>query len=405
MKKVLKKISSIFLIVIMLSVTMVPYKEEVKAKTLRTLKEELAAKKKELAESNSEKQYTESQINSAKNNIQNISVEIDNIQTEIVNLNAEIEHLNNEIVIKKEEIKNIVNYYQKATGESMYLEYAFSATTFTDFIYRLAIAEQLSNYNEKLVNEYNQMIIDNERKQEELAARTITLNEKQATLQEDLIILGDELNTIYDANLSIQDEIKVLEEYIDTYENKYNCGLDEDIETCGRDKLPPGTAFFRPTTRGRISANFGWYSPFGSSTWHYGIDIAGIYGEPVYSSANGKVAAIVRQASCGGNMVYIQHTVNGTNYTTGYFHLKSINVSVGDVVSYNTQIGTVGGNPRVETWDKCSTGAHLHFQLAYGLYLQDYYSYSGFQAKTINPRTTVNFPAKGTWYQDRDTKY
>ena len=68
-------------------------------------------------------------------------------------------------------------------------------------------------------------------------------------------------------------------------------------------------------------------------------------------------------------MLYIQHIVNGTRYTSGYFHLSHINVRVGDMVTQNTVIGGVGGNPGIEWWDGCSTGTHLHLQLAYGLYL------------------------------------
>ena len=49
----------------------------------------------------------------------------------------------------------------------MYLEYVFTATDFTDFIYRMAIAEQLSDYNEKLISDYEDLIIENEKKKEE----------------------------------------------------------------------------------------------------------------------------------------------------------------------------------------------------------------------------------------------
>jgi len=198
----------------------------------------------------------------------------------------------------------------------------------------------------------------------------------------------------------------VLKEYIDTYQNKYKCGLDEDIDVCGRDKLPPGTAFYRPVVSGSISAHFGWYSPWGQSTWHYGTDFAGTgHGANVYSIAPGKVAAIVNRASCGGNMVYIQHIVNGTRYTSGYFHLSHVNVRVGDTVTINTVIGGVGGNPSIEYWDRCSTGTHLHLQIAYGLYLEDYYSYSGFEAKSIDARLVMNLPSVGVWFSSRDIKY
>ena len=42
---------------------------------------------------------------------------------------------------------------------------------------------------------------------------------------------------------------------------------------------------------------------------------------------------------------------------------------------------------------------------AYGLYLEDYYSYSGFEAKSIDPRLAINLPSVGVWFSSRTTKY
>ena len=406
--KSLKKISYLFLILVLLCVNFfIPLKkDEVNAKTLRDLKEELEIKQKEYHDSQNQKELTEVEINNIKKNIDAINTEISNIQIEMLNLTNEINVLNDEIIEKEEEIKSIMNYYQLANGESAYLEYIFSASTFTDFIYRFAIAEQLSNYNDKLIDEYNSKIKENEKNKKDLEEKTIALNEKQSSLQIELKSLRGSLDKIVEENMSIEDEIKVLKEYIDTYQNKYKCGLDEDIEDCGRDKLPPGTKFYRPVVSGTVSAHFGWYSPWGTSTWHYGTDFAGTgHGANVYSVASGKVAAIVNRANCGGNMVYIQHLVNGTRYTSGYFHLSHVNVRVGDTVTTDTVIGGVGGNPSIEWWDRCSTGTHLHLQIAYGLYLEDYYSYSGFESKSIDPRLVINLPGVGVWFSKRDTKY
>lgn len=408
MKKILKKFSYLCLICIMLMVNFFSPTnvERVEAKTLRDLKEELSLKKKEYQDSQNQKELTQGEINNTKASIDKINTEISNIQQEMLDLTLEIRDLEEEIILKEEEIKVIMNYYQLSNGESAYLEYIFEAADFTDFIYRLAITEQLSNYNEKLIKEYNLKIKENEQKKKDLEQKTVSLSKKQEELQHHLVSLRGNLDAIVEENMSIEDEIKVLEEYVDTYQNKYKCGLDEDINVCGRDKLPPGTAFYRPVVSGSVSAHFGWYSPWGKSTWHYGTDFAGTgHGAAVYSVAAGKVAAIVNRASCGGNMVYIQHIVNGTRYTSGYFHLATVNVKVGETVTQNTVIGTVGGSPKIEWWDRCSTGTHLHLQIAYGLYLEDYYSYSGFESKSIDARLVMNLPKTGVWFSGRDIKY
>jgi len=406
--KVLKKISYLVLVFIMLIVNFVMRSdvEVAKAKTVRDLKNELVQKQKEYEESKNQQQLTEAEIATTRASIDAINTEISDIQKEMLELTEEIEDLNEEIIEKEKEIKSIINYYQLSNGESAYLEYIFNAVDFTDFIYRLAITEQLSNYNDKLIEEYNAKIKENEAKKVELDSKKVALNQKQDTLQTKLKSLRGNLNLIAEESMSIEDEIKVLKEYIDTYQNRYKCGLDEDINICGRDKLPPDTKFYRPVVSGTVSAHFGWYSPWGNSTWHYGTDFAGTgHGANVYSIASGKIAGIVNRANCGGNMVYIQHIVNGQKYTSGYFHLATINVKVGDTVTRETVIGTVGGNPNIEWWDSCSTGTHLHLQVAYGLYMEDYYGYYGFEAKSFDARLVMNLPGVGIWFSNRDTRY
>ena len=286
------------------------------------------------------------------------------------------------------------------------MEYVFEAVDFTDFIYRMAIAEQLSKYNDQLVEEFHATIKENEQKKKDLDAKTVTLNEKQKKLESELSSLGSQLGEIMDENVSIEDDIKSVKKMINTYENVYNCGLDEDLNTCGRGKLPPDTAFYRPVKSGKVSANYGTYYPWGKPQQHYGMDISQTgHGAPVYSMANGRVAYITERSSCGGNMVYIHHNVNGNLYTTGYFHLSHINVSVGDTVTTETVIGGVGGNSSYEWWDGCSTGTHLHIQFAYGNTPAGLGFYTKFTAKHFNPRNVLNLPSEGSWFYDRTTKY
>ena len=407
MKKSFKKFKYVLLVLLLLVVNFaLPTKEVAEAKTLRDLKEELAAYEKDLAAGEEQKKLTEQEIANKRASIENINLEISNISKEIVSLNEEIEQLNIEIVEKEKEIKEIMNYYQLSSSESAYLEYVFEAADFTDFIYRMAIAEQLSKYNDELVEEFHATIKENEQKKKDLDAKTVTLNEKQKKLESELASLGSQLGAIMDENVSIEDDIKSVKKMINTYENIYKCGLDEDLNTCGRGKLPPDTAFYRPVKSGKVSANYGTYYPWGKPQQHYGMDISQTgHGANVYSMANGRVAYITERSSCGGNMVYIHHNVNGNLYTTGYFHLSHINVSVGDTVTTDTVIGGVGGNSSYEWWDDCSTGTHLHIQFGYGNPPGGLGFYTKFTAKHFNPRNVLNLPSEGSWFYDRTTKY
>ena len=65
--------------------------------------------------------------------------------------------------------------------------------------------------------------------------------------------------------------------------------------------------------------------------------------------------------------------------------MLTVNVKTGQTVTSNTVVGTVGGGRGTSSWDKCSTGPHLHFAVAYGWYggtgSNSYSSYSTYLAK------------------------
>ena len=96
-----------------------------------------------------------------------------------------------------------------------------------------------------------------------------------------------------------------------------------------------------------------------------------------------------------------EYDFNGKPYTHFYAHLLNYAVKVGDKVNTETVIGHVGGGKK-STWDRCSTGAHLHFGISNGFYLGggsgSYYSYNTFVAKSVQP---PGFPKKGSWFYVR----
>lgn len=411
--KLAKKICYIMVTIVVLLVQVsVPTKNDsvdAAAKTLRTMKAELAKLESELAANKKEQQEAESSISSSKKHIDQIAQEKVDIETEIKDLGKEITTLNREIVNMNDEIKDILNYYQLSnTGDSAALEYIFSADDYTEFIYRMAITEQLSDYNDATIKEYNKKIANNEQKKVELADKKVELNKKENELEESIKNQQGKLDTAMDGALDIEDEIGALNKTIKLYEETYKCKLDETLEECLRGKLPAGTSFFRPVVSGRVSSNFGPRSYILNGRWtsdfHYGIDFAGTHYSKIYSAANGQVAAIFPKRSCGGNMVYINHNINGKKYTTAYFHMASVTVRVGQNVTYETQIGTMGGTS-AEYWDHCSTGSHLHFSVATGNWGDTYYSYSGHISKNINPRTVMNIPVLGKSFSSRTTRY
>lgn len=379
-------------------------------KTLRTMKSELAGLEKQLAENKQEQQDAKDGISSSKKRIEQISQEKVDIENEMEELSEEMTKLSKEIAEMNDEIKEILEYYQLTKeSDSSALEYVFGAEDYTEFIYRMAIAEQISEYQDDLINSYNKKISDNEKKKVELADKQTSLNKKVSELEGYIKSQNNKLSEALEGSIGIEDEIEALKKNINLYENTYKCKLDQTLDQCLAGKLPAGSKLYRPLVAGRISSNYGSRSYRLNGRWtsdfHYGLDFSGTHGTAVYAAGNGTVAAIFYKKSCGGNMIYINHIINGKKYTTGYYHLGSVRVSVGQTVTHQTQIGTQGGNPYIETWDHCSTGSHTHFTVSTGNWGNDFNSYSGFISRNINPRKVVNAPALGGSFSGRSTAY
>ena len=384
----MKKIFSCFCIIMMLSTTFcVPTVAH--AKTLGDLERELKQKEAEYTENKNKRAQTQEEINQANQEIVRLQSSIDQIYIDMANLQVEIDYLNEEIKKKDQEMKDIIHFVQISNGESAYLEYAFGAQDFTDFIYRVAVSEQITSYNEKLIDQYNATIEESKKKQEELTRKQSEMANQKEKLESKKALLGQEIVDLDAVSVDIADTIEYQKEVIELYKSK-GCSSNEDIATCGRSVLPQGTAFYRPTEAGYITSEWGPRDLLGRS-WHEGIDIGAGVGTTVYAVGNGMVASVVRY-NCGGNMVIVHHNINGRYYTSVYAHLSSVSVGKGQEVNRNTVIGYSGGS--AGGYDQCTTGPHLHVTIATGRFLVDYnnWTYELNQKYSINPRSVINFP-------------
>ena len=386
----MKKIISIILFTLGTFILFsVPY--NVEAKTLGELKEELATAKANLSSNLAKMKEAKEKVNKYRNEISASTEEIAKCQDEIEEARVKIQELEEEIKEKQKQIDELLRFLQVSKGENAYLEYIFGAANFTDFIYRTAIVEQLSDYNDKLIDEMYDLIEQNKQLQKELEAKIKDLEKKVEQLKRDLSKINLTIDDLYDDQKDLNAEIKAFEAEIKFYDD-YGCKDDQEISDCLN--VPYANGFTRPTDSGYISSNFGYRNlNLSGSNFHSGIDIATPEGTKVYASAPGYVAKKVIKSNCGGNMLYIQHSVNGKKYTTVYMHLKTFNVNVGDTVFLTTVIAYSGGGASSVGYDRCTTGAHLHFGMFNG--------WTTSKAYLINPRDMVNFPAKGSRYYSR----
>lgn len=88
---------------------------------------------------------------------------------------------------------------------------------------------------------------------------------------------------------------------------------------------------------------------------HNGVDLKAPDGSPIYPIASGEVVA-VGESPKGGNYVKTSHE-DGI-VIVYYAHLKTINVNIGDKVTKNSIIGTMGDSGNAKG------NSHLHYEIS-----------------------------------------
>ena len=135
-------------------------------------------------------------------------------------------------------------------------------------------------------------------------------------------------------------------------------GIDKNLNTLVRffedqtAKLA-STPTIWPTTGWLVSAYGTRTDPFtGKKAFHYGMDIASSFGNPVVATADGFVSHVKRE-KIGGNTVIISH---GGGFTTVYCHLSKFAVKAGQRVKRWDVIGYVGQTGK-------ALGPHVHYEV------------------------------------------
>ena len=368
--------------------------------TLGDIRQELKEMQRQKANKENEKKKTQAEIDANKNNIAAANNEIEEAKKQITLLGEDIIKNNEEMDKLKKENEDLMVLYQKLENENIYLSYITGASSLTDLIMRMDAINQVAEYNEQKINNLELLIKSNNKMSKELEKYQTTLDTKITEYESMISSLGEDLADLVEGAEDLDSEIQGKKELIKVLEAA-GCKDNDLLSVCLNFNNAAG--WTRPLTRGKITSPFGWRIHPTKGVWkfHNGIDIGGnSEGTKIYSSAAGVVGKITRKSSCGGNMVYIWVYVKGVPYTVVYMHLLDVYVNVGDAVNVNTVIGTVGGGKTTQVYDKCSTGAHLH----YGVSKNNHYlssksdTYSKFTANMINP---PNFPAYGSTFYSR----
>ena len=382
-----KKISIIIIILLLITCTTLP----VHAQTLKELEDQVASYQAELNNKNSELAKKQAESKAIASQILNTQNKINTAEDNIKKLEDEIEKSEKEIKKKSQESKNIMSYYQISDGENTYLEYIFGASSITDMIYRMAVVEQLTEYNNNIMNDLKKLIAENKNKKEELKNEQIELTKLKAELEDQKKKIDAEANSIEGTIPNIQGEVKALQSKISYYKGKgcksndvigVTCDVPPKVNTGngGGSGIINANGFTTPLPGVRISNGYGNnYPPYP----HKGYDYSTNCGRPIHAVAAGRVYYVGEKLdNYHAHMVLIVHNVNGRLVFSQYAHVGKYAVSENEVVQAGQVIAYVGSTG----W---STGCHLHLEMSTDKgwsYNAGYYEY---RPHIINPGTYV----------------
>lgn len=385
----MKKISSVILL-ILLAVFIIPVNTN--AKTLKQLEDEVNKFTADLESKNNQIAANDAEVAEIKQKIADYENQISSIKSETEVLEQEIDESNKEIAEKSEQSKSLFQYLQVSEGENAYVEYIFGATDVTDMVYRMAIVEQLTEYNEQVMDDLTKLIEDNKQRKEELAAKNQELEKLTDELEAEQSKINAETAAIKDAMPSVEKQKEEAEKQL-AYYKKLGCGENEDITSCemrvNGNSVPSASGFYRPMVSGYVTQNW-------MNAGHLGIDLSNTNKTiEIYPVASGVVFAKYYD-TYGALVLKIRHNVNGRYIYSTYAHLSAWYVNVGDVVTPDTVIGRMGNTGY-------SFGAHLHLELT----TCDWHAGGGctwatYQKSTINPRQYIGFPSGlRVWWNGR----
>ena len=327
--------------------------EAAKQNTLGYYEEKLAQAKKEYQDNQNALNKTQNEINNSKNLIEKLKQETLDLVEEVKKLNEEIDTYNDDIKNKLLESKQLLEYLQLSDGKNIYLDYVFKAESITDFINRSYTVKEIVNYNTKTIDNLEQMIKDNKKREEEIDKRQHEISAKEEELGNNITALGEKKSSLTAGGIDAAKQIKIYEEYVNGYKRQ-GCKTNDVIGVdCA---VQNGTGVFRrPTKTGYVTQEAYYTSP---SKYHRALDIGSPNKEKekIYPIADGVITSIYEDkwhALC----LTIEHfNINdGKTYTSLYVHMSSYapGLKVGNRITSEQYIGYMGQTGK-------ASGVHLH---------------------------------------------
>ena len=379
-----------------------------------------ATEESNLSEAQQEKKTLENDLQKAKELIDSLKGSKEDIQSEVEKLDKQlneisgkVKELESRLSKKRQEIADTESALNKAkeqekkqyrnmkkriqfmyeNGQTSYVEMLLSADSFTDFLNAVEYITQISQYDRKMLKEYQNMQVTIADTQKTLETDYASLQSLQAKVQEEKQAVAalesakkGELNDVaddltdaqtvakaYEAEIQAQNEViaqiqaaqkraaeqqAAQQQAQAAEENQGATDAAGENQNTAQNTTPSGNGQSTgsmmwpcPSSK-RVTSDYGpRTSPTnGASSNHKGIDIGAAYGADIVA-AGGGTGLVASSSSSGGNYVIIDH---GGGLCTVYMHASSLTVSAGQTVSKGQVIAKVGSTG-------ISTGNHLHF--------------------------------------------
>lgn len=323
--------------------------------------------------------------------VEDTEVKIHEKQVEIKEADAAIQKLQEEIVVLTERIetrngllKDRARSFQE-NGRVTYLDVLLGASSFSDFIDRMGAVAVFVEADQDILREHKEDKEELEAKQKEMEETLASLQKMHAELEgmkktlasqksekekvmsalkkeeehmhAEMVELEEEQALLASQKKAMQKAIELEQQRLAEQKRQAEQAKKNSSSGGGGAAVsapPVSSGAFTKPAAGYLSSGFGTRS-LGN---HKGVDIAASGTVPIVAAADGVVIRSYYSSSYG-NAVFISHSINGQIYTTVYAHMRSRDVSEGQVVSKGQQIGIMGNTGR-------SYGQHLHFELHKG---------------------------------------
>lgn len=379
-----------------------------------------ATEESNLSEAQQEKKTLENDLQKAKELIDSLKGSKEDIQSEVEKLDKQLNEISGKVKEfesrlskKRQEIADTESALNKGkeqekkqyrnmkkriqfmyeNGQTSYVEMLLSADSFTDFLNAVEYITQISQYDRKMLKEYQNMQVTIADTQKTLETDYASLQSLQAKVQEEKQAVAalesakkGELNDVaddltdaqtvakaYEAEIQAQNEViaqiqaaqkraaeqqAAQQQAQAAEENQGATDAAGENQNTAQNTTPSGNGQSTgsmmwpcPSSK-RVTSDYGpRTSPTnGASSNHKGIDIGAAYGADIVA-ADGGTVLVATYSSSGGNYVIIDH---GGGLCTVYMHASSLTVSAGQTVSKGQVIAKVGSTG-------ISTGNHLHF--------------------------------------------